>query len=547
VIFLAIVVAFLSSAFPAQKGLPVMHGMVVDVEDHPIVGATVSLSRLPSAMPVGTTTTGSDGEFSLEGVTPDIYRLTAESVDSQLSAWMPVVFTGEYDSREMKLVMRGAGIVSGRVLDENDEAISGARVEVLRLPSDPMPIAAPTSGAILADATGKYRLVGMPPGQYLVRADVHFQKGRTQYPVTYYPGVTDADAAALLTVPAANEISNIDIRLAPVGVRVRGRIIGEVAKPPQFALIPRTSSEINTPLPTIATGDGKNAFEVLGVAPGAYYLYYFVNINPLSTVSPQANNPLTSESKVRWARTAINVGAEDLENVTIVIAPPGRIQGRIAIAPDSTEPDTLDFSTIKLSIGYAESIPPFGSPPPRVSPELDERGQFELPHVPEGLLRIQELDLPDGWFLSEIRQDGQDVSSSSLSIAAGQNFSAEVVISNRGGTLVGTVLDPDKNPLPSSRYVLLPEDPWRRSNPLFMKSGSSYEKGGFHIESLSPGEYMLIAFPDTDRFSTTFVRSLKNVEKYTAFGQHVHIDAGRTTQVSITVVPEFERWELKHD
>jgi hypothetical protein len=125
VILLAIVVAFLSSAFPMQKALPVMHGTVVDVEDHPIVGATVSLSRFPSPTPVGTTTAGRDGEFSLEGIVPGSYRLSAESVDSELSGGMLVAFTGERDSREIKLVMRGAGIISGRVLDENGEGIAG--------------------------------------------------------------------------------------------------------------------------------------------------------------------------------------------------------------------------------------------------------------------------------------------------------------------------------------------------------------------------------------------------------------------------------------
>ncbi len=539
--FLAIVIAFLSGAFQAQSPAQVMHGMIVDVYDRPIVGATVSLSRLPEYTLVGAASTGNDGGFDLERIPAGIYTLTAESVDSQLSGSKPVAVTGARDAPGIKLVMREAGIVSGRVLDEKGEVIAGARVEILRIPSDPLPVAGPKSAASQTDANGKYRLLGMPPGQYIVRAFAQFQPGRAQYPVTYYPGVTGTGAAAVLTVAAANEVSNIDIHLAPVGVSVRGRIIGPVVKPPQFALIPRSQSDINNPLPTIATEKGENAFEILGVAPGSYYLYYLANLNPLTMTGPLETNPLVPDSKVRWARTAIEVDSGGLDGVSILVAPPGRIKGRIAIAPDSNNADKFDFSTIKLGIEYAESVPPIGNPSSPVFPELNNLGQFELGHVAEGLLKIEELDLPDGWFLSQVRQDDQDMASSGLSVGPGQTCNVELVISNSGGILIGTTLDPDRNPIPSSRYVLLPDDPGRQSNPLFVKSGSSYEKGGFRIEDLAPGEYTLIALPDTDQFSTTFVRNLQNVQRYAALGTHVHIDAGQTTQIAITVIPDDDR------
>ena len=65
-------------------------------------------------------------------------------------------------------------------------------------------------------------------------------------------------------------------------------------------------------------------------------------------------------------------------------------------------------------------------------------------------------------------------------------------------------------------------------------------KGAFIIESVLPGEYTLIAFPDDDQLTPVFLRHLELVGKYERFGQRVHVEAGQTQQVTLRTVPAIE-------
>jgi len=75
-------------------------------------------------------------------------------------------------------------------------------------------------GAALAalaetDASGRYRLEGVPPGRYTISA------GRVDLP-TYYPGTLDLASGTVLAITADSAISEIDFTLADVSFVVTG-------------------------------------------------------------------------------------------------------------------------------------------------------------------------------------------------------------------------------------------------------------------------------------------------------------------------------------
>ena len=121
-----------------------------------------------------------------------------------------------------------------------------------------------------------------------------------------------------------------------------------------------------------------------------------------------------------------------------------------------------------------------------------------------------------------------------FSTTPGKESNLEVVISNAGGTLVGVIKDQQDKPVPAGRVVLLPELS-RRSNPFLVRTGAAIERGEFTIETIPPGEYTAIAFPDEDQFTPAFLRDMQTVEKYERFGQRVHIEAREPTRMDLTV------------
>jgi protocatechuate 3,4-dioxygenase beta subunit len=100
------------------------------------------------------------------------------------------------------------------------------------------------------------------------------------------------------------------------------------------------------------------------------------------------------------------------------------------------------------------------------------------------------------------------------------------------------IKDRQNNPVPAGRLVLLP-DRSRRTNPILTRTAVAVEKGEFTLETIVPGEYTAIAFPDEDQYTPVLLRSLELSEKYERFGLHIHIGAGETTRadLNLTVAP----------
>jgi hypothetical protein len=143
----------------------------------------------------------------------------------------------------------------------------------------------------------------------------------------------------------------------------------------------------------------------------------------------------------------------------------------------------------------------------------------------------------DGWLVSGLRLDGQDVMGTGIVAKPGREHLLEIIITNASGALAGIVLDAQNEPVSAARVVLLPE-PALRANPMLQFTTVANGKGEFGIESMLPGNYTLIALPDKDEFTPTFVRDPRNLQQYQRFGQQVRIEAGLTGRVTLLVAPE---------
>jgi len=322
-------------------------------------------------------------------------------------------------------------------------------------------------------------------------------------------------------VAAGSEIAGIDPRLPSRGVKVSGQIVRPQADTSHAVLFLMLRSPSVFVLPSLSQNQvdqTKDDFELRGVSPGSYYLYVI-------------SRPDLGE-RSEWVRFPLEVGDKDIENLTLHVIPAGSIKGRITFANDASDTETLDLSKITLDASAVDWVP--GSPRTGAKAQVNKGGEFEFRHLSEMRLFLRNQNLPDKWFLSAVRFDGTDVVTTGFSTTPGKESNLEVVISNAGGTLVGVIKDQQDKPVPAGRVVLLPELS-RRSNPFLVRTGVAIERGEFTIETIPPGEYTAIAFPDEDQFTPAFLRDMQTVEKYERFGQRVHIEAREPTRMDLTV------------
>ena len=326
-----------------------------------------------------------------------------------------------------------------------------------------------------------------------------------------------------------SESNSINVRLIPGGVTLRVRFVSESNAPGRAVpvLIPRSPTVLVAPSLQARNLDLMNStettFEIRGVPPGSYFLY-----------------GVTSNGGVgrpQWERTPIEVGSENVNDLTIVLSTPGTIKGRLRTASDATDADHLDFSKLTFSVAFAELTIALGGSP---SARLNQAGEFQFERLSEANVFLRPSYLDDGWFISEMQLDGQDVMGSAFSSKPGRESTLEVTISNAGGAVTGIIKDFQDRPLKSARFALLPELRLR-GNPLLLKTGVANANGDFTIDAIRPGNYTLLAFPDEDQFTPASLRDRDLLEKFEAFGNLISIGAGQTIRADVTVVPQAPR------
>src|SRR5580658_5214518 len=248
--------------------------------------------------------TDGDGKFSFKDVAPAEYHLSvarngyvSENYGARgpMDPGLPLALSPGKHMDDLIFRMTPAGIITGRVRDENGEPLPGAQVTALLVAYEGGKRTLVPASVVEANDLGEYRLYNLAPGKYLLSAGYESNSRRSRalasllgsheeregLVTTYFPGTTDPVQASSISVHAGAELHSMDLSLQPSGLfHIRGNVTGLNAGTSGFAgavMLRKATSGLTAMMPekntTINPKDG--SFDLEEISPGSYDLIAF--------------------------------------------------------------------------------------------------------------------------------------------------------------------------------------------------------------------------------------------------------------------------------
>lgn len=486
-----------------------------------------------------TATTDSSGSFSVEKIEAGQYRLSIEKAGfveintrgRKSESRLLSVREGE-QLKDLLFRMLPTAVIAGRIVDEDGAPMSG----VLVFAQKKKPGKAPrleTAGTERTNDLGEYRFHGLSPGQYLVVAmpppdfhDYERQREKTpeeaskpdiRYLTTYYPGTYDSAQASTITLRSGDEMP-VNLTLIPGRTyRVRGIVTGIPVG--QKALVELTSKMSQALLRAIDVGpDG--LFEVRGVAPGSYI----------------AKATVSTEARTLTARQYISVVAADVDGIKLVPRPSFTVSGHVSLGSRPT--GAITQYTVNLhsvdapdDTSFFISTDSFAANAP-----VDRFGDFQWTNVFPGTYFVQLYGGEDrDSFLKSVTLGDQNMD-------AGFNVTGpatvELVVSLKGGTVDGVILDHDQ-PVANGTVVVVPEEKFRKI-PSRFGVATSDQNGHFTIRGLAPGSYTAFAWQDIANdlyYDPDFLKSQESN------ATTLKVEEGSRQKMELKLSPISDEWQ----
>jgi hypothetical protein len=477
-------------------------GRVVSDAGAPVRGADVALS----GDHIRQTVTDDQGRYEFTALPAGRFYLNANKpgfatpIFTFTSRSLPASFQLA-DGQELNrtITLTRGGVITGRLIDELGEPITGAEIRAERYTYGPGGrFLAQHSAAIAASwATndlGDYRVFGLAPGEYLVSVRTRqFGSQLTMGPggagdrtegwlPTYYPGTTRAAEAQLVRVGPGREtvadFSAVPGRLVRVAGMVTSATGRSVSGLNVFLGVQTSNSSGQINGGSIAA-DG--SFSIGNVPPGDYVL----------RVRQQGGAARGSEE----ASMPISVSTEDLTDVRLTTRPGATIRGRVEWAGNSPRPT----SPMRVSTRSADWSPgPLGGESTITYLDLEngtvrEDGTFELGGIVGNVLFNAGAQ---PWSLKSVTFNGGDITNTGIDAASLEGDERVVIVMTDVTTnLSGTAQDAARRqPVVDYTVVVVPQQAVTGMAAMrYTRALVSDESGGFQVRGLPPGEYVVAA------------------------------------------------------
>ncbi len=516
---------------PAQgRTLPAGYGMVrgqvLDGQSgRPIEGASLEISGTLDAI---SARTDEEGRFETAPIKAGTYFVSVNARGYVLAFYgqgngtslrgTPIeVRSGRVSSR-IDVRMKASGVISGRILDDRGEGLHG--VEIVLQPVQGVGGGFQSAFAQTVEG-GRYR-VSASPGDYYVRAYTEGSikptkgDGRQAYVSTFYPNARKAEEAQPIRIEPGLEIYDIDFPLETSGkLRVAGIVVdpsGDSLDTVRVAV--RSMGMSSTNRESSVSLDAKGRFEVPDVVPGDYMVLVW-----------------DSRRTSRWAGTMRHMTiTEDVDDLELRASTGASVAGRVVRDPLSTR--RIDLSDVHVAVERqmeGGGVTMTGSMGP-----VAADGTFAL-ESPGGPVTIKVVSVPEGWTVKSVSLDRVDVLGQLVDLGGGGTHQLEIVLSDKGSTVAGLVVDRNGRHLGGYSVVLFADDQtrWTPSSP-FLREERSSQTGQFQMKNVPAGDYFAVAVPDLPFRAFTKADVLAQLQ---AIAARLSVNEGEQKVISIRASP----------
>ncbi len=459
--------------------------------------ASISVERVYGAV------SDQAGRFAVSGMQPGLYLVVPEHSGyvftrpaGPIPATVLALRAGQHVTGQ-KVELTPIGFVSGRVVDEDGDPVSGAPLQLHAAPPDtdfvnPFAIALPYR----TDDRGEFRIV-VAPGNYYLQTTPWQQFGPT-----WHPSADRQDQASAIEVKPGQE-ATADIRLRrapPPGSGGGGSLLslsGAVTGSPNRSAIVMLHVRTNTGTFQSFRGSGTDAagnFTIRGVPPGSYRIF--------------AQYP---PGKLQSQVLEMQLSGADTGDVQLALRAGENVDGSVEV--NGSAPTRR--LTVKL-----EALEPNGPGTPETAPaEVGKDGTFRVSGVLAGRYRLRVGTLQEGEFIRSVNIGGATVDESGFELSGGAAGPVKILVSNKAGQVSGNVLDRDGRPVTSPlAAVLLWKDAAQVRPEINTVSGGRYA-----LRDVRPGKYRLLAVDafdftnlagagDADEFAKALLPAAEEIE-----------------------------------
>jgi hypothetical protein len=550
---------------PGPKGS--IEGIVTSTDGRPLAGAEVSAFWSPPPMgynpnDLPRATTDREGRFVLREIGAGGYRILANapgyawqeygaSVAGNQGFNTGTVLNLAPGEAKTGITIRLVkdGIISGRITSITGSPLLGMEVFAVRKSFDQngWPTFTHEGAQGGTNDRGEYRITGLPPGQYYVRASSRPTSGigrlggdttpgpsPGQYTPTYYPSAVDSARAVRVEVKSGVESGNIDVALPRLALfSIRGRVVDPADdKPPARAFLGTIPAGVDF-VSVISSGSGPyradGTFELTDIAPGMYWVNASLPGPPMTPeqrqlfATPGADFSMLPISP--QGKSLVTVINADVENVEVTVVRDLQVTGSVSVEGQAITPAELNAIKVEFRMIEAGRL----TPPSRGRMTMSPDGRFTFGNFYLGEYRATLSGLPRSLYIKEARLGSIDALSQNLMLTTSPLPSLDFVLA-KGGDLVGTVTDSASRPVANQEVVLVPAF---SNRPELYKTGTTDGNGRFAIQGIAPGDYRAYAWKTMERFQyfdSEFVREFSDK------GTSIQITASSEMTAALTLI-----------
>jgi carboxypeptidase family protein len=435
--------------------------------------------------------TDAAGHFHVEKVDPGAYHVMAnrdgylpsmQAANGRLANMQSVTVAEDQNVTDVVVKLTPLGAITGHVLDEDGDPISGARVQALQFFYSRGRRQLNTSSAVTSNDLGEFEFLDLQPSRYYigVSASPRMFPPRTRmsrpeetYPTTYYPSSTDLPQATTINVTPGAEIGNVEFRLRKVpAFHIRGKVVDAAGQPPHNAQVhlenPAPDSAPASQLSFAVQQDG--TFDMHAIVSGSYVV--------VAQHSDQGQTTFT--------RQAVSVADQDLNGMLLVLAPPFEVSGRITVeGPPPTQLNAQVF------------LEPQHIPQANFHGAVQPDGNFVVNNLSPDSYSVEVLTGSSGMYVKSIRLGERDASNGVIDLSQPSKAILNVVLGVDGGQIQGSAQTPAGDPAPNVAITVAPAEQYQFRRDLFKRTVTD-PKGNFQLQDVAPGDYKVFAWETID-------------------------------------------------